>query len=544
MLESRSSLIGTALSSGQEPGPEGRSGTQREGQGRHRQYNSKQAPQHDSNLRQLVLAPQAVSAPAVFRVPEAVSTSWFRAHGLRLRLVDFLCIVLAVLGAYTTRFGNEGDVSLTGQIAVLSNPAVSVLLVGAWWVMLECMGTRDAKVFGTDVEEYRRVTGASLWLFGTMAVVSYLLQIQTARGYVAIAFPLGISLLLLSRWTQRRSLHRTRRHGENLHRVLLLGAPRSVDHLGKGLDRNIEAGYKPVAAFLTSCGPVETQLPVLGTLPTVDLILEAIKNSEADTVAITSAAELDPLLLRHLGWALSSNEIRMIMAPALTDVSGPRIHVQPVAGLPLVHVTSPRIEGVKAFAKRILDIVGSLLLLALFSVPMAVVALLVKLDSPGPALFLQERIGKDGEPFRMIKFRSMCIDAEYLLEDLQTQTQDSVIFFKLKEDPRITRLGAWLRRYSVDELPQLLNVLNGRMSLVGPRPQVAREVEQYDIASQRRLMVKPGMTGPWQVGGRNDLSLEESIRLDLYYVENWSLTQDILILFRTFRAVVGKDGAY
>lgn len=485
-----------------------------------------------------------VTATTVTHIREAGSTSWFRSHGLRLRLLDLLCIIVAVMGAYTLRFGGDGDESLTSQVADFSYATVSFLLVGAWWIMLECTGTRDVKVFGTDIEEYRRVTSASLWLFGTMAIVSYLLQIQTARGYVAIAFPLGISLLLLSRWGQRRSLHRSRRHGENLHRVLLLGASGSVEHLNKGFDKHIEAGYKPVAAFLTSYDSAGSQLPVLGTIPTVDLILEAIKKSEADTVAITSAAELDPVLLRHLGWALSSNEIRMIMAPALTDVSGPRIHTQPVAGLPLVHVTTPRLEGIQAFAKRSLDIVGSLLLLALFSVPMAAVALLVKLDSRGPALFFQERIGKDGKPFRMVKFRSMRIDAERLLEDLQSQTPDSVIFFKMKEDPRITRAGRWLRRYSIDELPQLLNVLNGSMSLVGPRPQVAREVEQYDMAAHRRLMVKPGMTGPWQVGGRNDLSLEESIRLDLYYVENWSLTQDILILFRTFGAVLGKDGAY
>lgn len=487
----------------------------------------------------------AVTTATTSEAHASAAASWFRPHSTRMRILDLGCIVLAVFGAYLLRFGFEDTASLATKIIDLSYLTVSVFLVGAWWIVLEYTGTRDAKVVGTGLEEYRRVTAASLWLFGAVAVVSYVLKIDTARGYVAVALPAGLILLALSRWAQQRALHSTRRHGENLSRVLLLGSPDSVAHLSDKLNRHIVAGYKPVGALLTDSDELQAgagRIPA--TMPTVEDVLAAITQARADTVAITSGSKLDPLFLRHLGWALSAREIGMIMAPALTDVSGPRIHMQPVAGLPLLHVTTPKLDGLKAFAKRSMDVVASLALLLILGLPMLAIAIAVKLDSPGPALFFQERIGKGGKPFKMTKFRSMRTNAEELLAELQAQSGDSVIFFKMKKDPRVTRLGAWIRRYSVDELPQLLNVLNGTMSLVGPRPQVAREVEMYDFASHRRLLVKPGMTGLWQVSGRNDLSLEESIRLDLYYVENWSLAQDVLILIRTARAVLGKDGAY
>lgn len=463
---------------------------------------------------------------------------------MRMRLLDLLCIVLAVSGAYTIRFGSEDDASLRSQRTDYSYVTVSLLLIIAWWVALEYAGSRDTKFIGTGIEEYRRVTATSLWLFGAVAVFSYVFQLQTARGYVAVALPLGVIFLVISRWFQRKALQKTRREGLNLHRVLLIGASSSVEHLNSKLEQHIVSGYKPVAAVLTDTGSVRGDLSVINAAPSVDLVLDAIDRSGADTVAISSGGELDPTFLRHLGWALSAREVGMIMAPALTDISGPRIHMQPVAGLPLIHVTTPKLEGMKAIAKRVFDLVTASLLLLILAIPMAIVALLVRLDSPGPALFFQERVGKRGEPFKMIKFRSMRTDAEALLVNLQEQSEGNGVLFKMKKDPRVTRVGSWIRRFSLDELPQLFNVLNGTMSLVGPRPPLSREVALYDNFAHRRLLVKPGITGLWQVSGRSDLSWEESIRLDLYYVENWSLAQDLLILAKTARAVVGKDGAY
>jgi exopolysaccharide biosynthesis polyprenyl glycosylphosphotransferase len=268
-----------------------------------------------------------------------------------------------------------------------------------------------------------------------------------------------------------------------------------------------------------------------------------VEATAADSVAI-SGADVDPPTLRQLGWTLTARDIGMFMAPALTDVAGPRIHMQPLAGLPLIHVTTPNLEGTKAVAKRGFDVLASLALIIVLAVPMCVVALLVKLDSPGAAMFRQTRIGRSGEVFSMLKFRSMVVDAERQLAQLADLNQGNGVLFKLKDDPRVTRIGRFIRRYSIDELPQLFNVLKGDMSLVGPRPPLPVEVETYDDFAHRRLLVKPGLTGPWQVSGRSDLSWDDSIRLDLYYVENWSMFQDMIYLLRTARAVLGKDGAY
>ncbi|ELT45968.1 undecaprenylphosphate glycosylphosphotransferase [Arthrobacter nitrophenolicus] len=234
----------------------------------------------------------------------------------------------------------------------------------------------------------------------------------------------------------------------------------------------------------------------------------------------------------------------LIMAPALTDVAGPRIHTQQVAGLPLIHVTTPTLEGGQRVAKRLFDIVVSALLILLAAPAMACVAVLVKLDSPGPILFRQERVGIEGRHFRMLKFRSMVVDAESKLQELADQNEGSGPLFKMKNDPRITRIGGALRRFSIDELPQLFNVFSGSMSLVGPRPPLPREVEAYESDVRRRLLVKPGVTGLWQVSGRSNLSWQDSVRLDLYYVENWSLAGDLVIILRTVRAVFHSTGAY
>ena len=235
---------------------------------------------------------------------------------------------------------------------------------------------------------------------------------------------------------------------------------------------------------------------------------------------------------------------RLVLTPNLTDIAGPRIHARPVAGLPLIHVETPRYEGTDRVVKRGFDILFSVLLLVVLFVPLGIVAIIVAVTSPGGVFYAHERVGRGGEPFKMLKFRSMTADADARLAGLlKDQGTSDKPLFKVQNDPRITRIGGFLRRYSIDEIPQLVNVLRGEMSLVGPRPQVAGEVALYDNAARRRLIVKPGMTGLWQVSGRSNLSWEESVRLDLYYVENWSLTSDLAILARTVRAVIRSEGA-
>jgi exopolysaccharide biosynthesis polyprenyl glycosylphosphotransferase len=233
-----------------------------------------------------------------------------------------------------------------------------------------------------------------------------------------------------------------------------------------------------------------------------------------------------------------------VVAPSVTDVSSERVRIRPVGGLPLMHLDAPRSTDASRIGKRLFDVAGSLALIIAFSPIFLFASLRIVLHDRGPVLFRQTRIGRDGEEFTCLKYRTMVTNADELIARMQAETGESALLFKMKDDPRITKPGTWLRRYSIDELPQLFNVLRGDMSLVGPRPQVAREVALYNGPMSRRLRVRPGMTGLWQVSGRSELSIEEAIRLDLYYVDNWSMLQDISILGRTVGAVFGSRGAY
>jgi len=263
-------------------------------------------------------------------------------------------------------------------------------------------------------------------------------------------------------------------------------------------------------------------------------------------VVITSSDELSPDRIRELSWSLEPGHQHLVVAPSLTDIGGPRIHTRPVAGLPLIHVETPRFEGRNFFTKRAFDIIVSAVLIIVLSPFLVLIAMAVRLSTPGDVLFRQERVGINGTHFNMLKFRSMVTNAEALLVDLkdETRAEGNSVMFKMKDDPRVTPIGKFLRRYSLDELPQLFNVLLGTMSLVGPRPPLEREVTEYETHVHRRFLVKPGITGLWQVSGRSNLSWEATVRLDLYYVENWSITGDIVILWRTAQAVLASDGAY
>lgn len=464
-----------------------------------------------------------------------------------LGVVDAFVVVWAVVGAFLIRFGLEPGFVVAGQ--EITYIWLSAALAMSWWFMLGAWNSRQSRVLGSGADEYKRVAAASLWLFGIVAIVSYVLRFDTARGYVGLALPVGLLGLLLGRWLIRQHLNIKRRQGRNMSRLLLLGGPGAVSHLAASLDRVKNAGYLPVAAYMPGFdGAIAVEpdsgLRVLGTRADTESIVSAIEECEADAVAVSAGVQLHPQTLRHLGWELASRNVGLIMAPALTDVAGPRIHTQQVAGLPLIHVTTPTLEGGQRVAKRLFDIVVSTVLILIAAPAMAVVAALIKLDSPGPVLFRQERVGIGGKHFRMLKFRSMIVNAEARLDELVDKNEGSGPLFKVKNDPRITRIGGGLRKFSIDELPQLFNVFSGSMSLVGPRPPLPREVEAYESDVRRRLLVKPGVTGLWQVSGRSNLSWQDSVRLDLYYVENWSLAGDLVIILRTVRAVFHSTGAY
>lgn len=465
-----------------------------------------------------------------------------------LGLVDASCIIGAMVAAQLSRFGLDSNASLNGNVST-SYWIVTALLCIVWWMALQVWGSRDPKIFGTGTEEYKRVASASLYFFGSIAIVSYALNIPTARGYIGVALPLGIAMLLIARWFCRGRLVRHRKNNLFTRRLMLVGSPAAVEHLYQSLISEPGAGYLPVAAILpgyslTSPSGRELALPIASVGKELPEVLGAIETHGVDAIAISAGTTLKPRVIRQLGWELQERRISMIMAPALTDIAGPRIHTQPIAGLPLIHVSTPELEGWESFTKRVFDCVGATLALLVFSPLFLIVALLIKKDGPGPVFFHQERIGRNGVPFKMHKFRSMVTDAETRLADLREVSEGNGVLFKMKEDPRITKVGAFIRRYSIDELPQLWNVLRGEMSMVGPRPPLKSEVDTYEEYVLRRLKVKPGLTGLWQVSGRSDLSWDDSVRLDLYYVENWSLMQDLVILFRTAKAVFGKDGAY
>ncbi|WP_261619888.1 sugar transferase [Pseudarthrobacter equi] len=471
---------------------------------------------------------------------------WRRKTARRLRIVDAFVIVWAVAGAYVIRFGIESELDISGR--EFNYLGISVGLALIWWIMLGAWNSRQSRVLGAGPDEYKRVTAASLWLFGLVAIFSYALRIDTARGYVGIALPVGLCGLLLGRWLLRQHLNIHREGGASMSRLMLLGGPSAVAHLAESLRRAKFSGYLPVAAYIPGTAAESDEsvsgLPVLGRKANSEHILEAIASCQADAVAISAGVQLHPQTLRHLGWELASRNVGLIMAPALTDIAGPRIHTQQVSGLPLIHVTTPTLEGGQRVAKRLFDLLASSLLI-IASLPLMIIAtVLIKLGSPGPVLFRQERIGINGRSFKMLKFRSMVVDAEMQLNRLEGHNEGSGLLFKMKNDPRVTPIGRTLRKYSIDELPQLFNVFSGSMSLVGPRPPLPREVAAYERDVRRRLLVKPGLTGLWQVSGRSNLSWQDSVRLDLYYVENWSLAGDLMIILRTAQAVFRSTGAY
>jgi exopolysaccharide biosynthesis polyprenyl glycosylphosphotransferase len=285
---------------------------------------------------------------------------------------------------------------------------------------------------------------------------------------------------------------------------------------------------------------VDMSVPVLGNL---DEVSRVVRQFECDAVAVTSDEATRYNYLRELSWALEGTGVEMLVDPGLVEVAGPRMHIRPLMGFPLLHVEEPHFTGWRRLAKRCTDIVLAGIGLIMISPLLLTIALAVKLQDGGPVIFRQTRVGRGGKPFTMLKFRSMVIDAEARKDALMAKNEGKGGLFKLKHDPRITRLGRILRDFSLDELPQLFNVLDGSMSLVGPRPHLAHELAQMPSEASRRSLVTPGLTGLWQVSGRSDLEGDDAVRLDLRYVENWSFTLDLLILWKTASAVLARRGA-
>ncbi len=421
---------------------------------------------------------------------------------------------------------------------------LATLIVVGWIATIAAMGGYRRELLGSGTDEFKRVLHASLFAAGLVGVGCYLVKFQLSRGFFVLLFLIGLPLLVLGRYVVRKFLHSARRRGRLQVRVLVSGTPEHVDEVTLVLRRESWLGYNVVGAVTPADHLAEETaigVPIFGDASAVTTIARSAK---ADIIFFASGSLGSAQEMREKVWELEEHGINVVIAPSLDDISGERVTIRPVGGLPLIHVDHPTWSDAANLGKRTFDVVGSALLIALFAPLFLFAAAQIWLHDRGPVLFKHHRVGRQGERFECLKFRTMVTDAETVVERLQQETDQSALLFKMKDDPRITRPGRWLRRFSVDELPQLLNVFRGDMSLVGPRPQVQREVDLYEGGMSRRLLVRPGMTGLWQVSGRNDLTPEEAMRLDLFYVDNWSMLQDLSILGRTAGAVVGSRGAY
>ncbi|MBL3685757.1 sugar transferase [Leucobacter zeae] len=469
--------------------------------------------------------------------------AWERRYALKLLWTDIAVVILVVALSQLI------SITLFAHAHHDSPPMRSRLifacfLVMVWLVTLAVNDTRNPAVFGTGPGEYKGVIDSTVLAFGVVAIVTLVFAPDPhRRDSLIVALPLGLFMLLLGRWAWRKRLHAQRRRQRNTYRTLIVGAAEHSIHMARQLRSNPLAGFE-LAGAVTDGVVGDELMPGLPVVAGYDDLLVAIDRHRIDTLIVTGSTRLTPARVRSIGWELEGRNVDLIVASSLTDIAGPRIHVRPVSGLPLIHVESPEFTGWRYYAKRCFDLALSLIALVPAALIIAVLAVIIRCDSRGPVLYRQIRLGLDGEPFTMYKLRSMHVDAAERLPTLLDQSDGNDVLFKMRQDPRVTRVGAFIRRHSLDELPQLINVLRGDMSLVGPRPPLPTEVERYTGWTTRRMLVRPGISGLWQVSGRSDLSWDESVRLDLFYVENWSITGDLLILWRTIRTVLRPQGAY
>jgi exopolysaccharide biosynthesis polyprenyl glycosylphosphotransferase len=421
-------------------------------------------------------------------------------------------------------------------------PLLGPGMILVWLGMLVVFGAYRVRNYGAGFEEFRAIAIASLVTFGVACVFGFLAPLHPTRGYPILFFLLGTPLLLLVRYIDRRTLHVARQQGRLSIRMIALGSPQAVRELVEVLDRAPWMGYRVVGMCVPRGQQAEdVGVPVLGD---IDDVRRLAVDLGVDGIIVAGGSYSSAADLRRLGWDLQGLELDMLVIPSLTDIAGPRVHMRHVAGLPFVQVEEPQSDRAGGWAKRTFDVVVAASLVVALSPLLMLVALLVRLQDRGPVLYRQRRVGANGAEFEMIKFRSMVVDAEHRLPDLTHANEYDSVLFKIREDPRVTRVGRVIRKYSIDELPQLFNVLRGEMSLVGPRPPLVDEYERYEQDTHRRLLVRPGMTGLWQVSGRSDLPWSEAVRLDLYYVDNWSMVIDLVIMIKTLKAVLASHGAY
>jgi exopolysaccharide biosynthesis polyprenyl glycosylphosphotransferase len=474
------------------------------------------------------------------------SSTWAHTYRARLRISDAVVVSAVVLIAQLIRFGLDAGPHVSADVSTRYS-LMSFVVILVWLISLAAFQTRDHRVVGVGTTEYRRIVNASSTTFGLLAIVFLVAGADSSRWFFVVALPLGLLGLVANRWMWRRWLMSQRLYGRALSRVLVVGRLVEVENVARQIDLKVGAAYRVVGAVVQSedADARPRFLRNMHISTNMDEVPDLAKSLGVDGVIIAGQPDVGADYIQDLAWKLEGSSAELILATSLANVAGPRIHFRPVDGLPLIHVEIPQFDGGKHLVKRLMDVALSGIALIVLSPVFLVIAVLIRLsDDGGTVFFSQDRVGRSGTTFKMYKFRSMVVDAQERLADLAELNESDGLLFKIKNDPRVTKLGRVLRKYSLDELPQLWNVLVGDMSIVGPRPPLPSEVLGYDDHVHRRLYIKPGLTGMWQVNGRSALTWDESVRFDLYYVENWSVIGDLVLMWRTIRVLIKPDGAY
>ncbi|MCX5375758.1 sugar transferase [Streptomyces sp. NBC_00091] len=449
--------------------------------------------------------------------------------------------------------GAAVPVGLVFGAAQQARPAYCALGAALAWTGVQALRRRyAARVLG-ESRGVLPVLHDWLILIGVLAVIRVLTGESTPR-LAALGALLPALLITVARHKLTyRHLSAARREAQAVSRVLVVGEPESAEHVIAHLAARTDHPYVVVGVVPVGDGALSGGIPVAARLDAAvpeavngdsAAVLGAVRSHHADLVLVAPGARIAGERLRRMGWALHDEGLEMAVFPGLVEISVKRLETLSAGGLAVLRIAPPVRRGVQTVLKSALDRTGAALGLLLLSPLFLGLVLAIRLGSRGPAFYSQRRVGRGGTPFVMWKFRTMVEDADHLKAELAGSNENDGLMFKMRRDPRVTRVGRLLRRTSLDELPQLVNVLTGSMSLVGPRPPLPEEVAEYDEVELRRLTVRPGMTGLWQISGRSDLSWDETIQLDLQYVDNWSFTSDVDVMGRTLRAVVDGRGAY
>ncbi len=433
------------------------------------------------------------------------------------------------------------------------HPLRQAMVISVVWLLVGLADRRYAQSAWDEGAPVGPIVRDWLLLLGSLAVLRTVSGLDGAPGVPLAALGPSLVATLVCRKAVHRSVLAARRDAWALRRVFVIGEAGAVDAVVGQLAERTDHGYVAVGACVVGEGEVLSGVRVCGRLRVQEpadfeedasSVREAAEALGADLVFVAPGRHMSGGRLRRLSWALHDEGRPLMVLPGIIEVARRRIRLTSAAGLTLLHISPPTRHGLPTLLKDATDRLGAFLLLVVLAPLFALLALAVRLGSPGPVIYRQTRVGRYNTHFPLWKFRTMVVDADRMKGDLAAANENDGHMFKLRRDPRVTPIGRFLRRYSLDELPQLVNVLLGHMSLVGPRPPLPEEVARYDQVEMRRLSVKPGLTGLWQVSGRSDLTWPETVSLDLRYVDNWSWSWDMAVMARTVRAVLDGRGAY